>query len=68
MKHLVITVIGQDRPGLVGALSDTVYQHKGNWLGSSMSKLAGQFAGILQVDIRKSPSSPYGRLCPSLMV
>ncbi|KDM91903.1 glycine cleavage system protein R [Photobacterium galatheae] len=51
MKHLVITVIGQDRPGLVGALSDTVYQHQGNWLGSSMSKLAGQFAGILQVDV-----------------
>lgn len=58
MKHLVITVIGQDRPGLVGALSDTVYQHKGNWLGSSMSKLAGQFAGILQVDIPEESVKP----------
>ncbi|QUJ68102.1 amino acid-binding protein [Photobacterium sp. GJ3] len=51
MKHLVITVIGQDRQGLVGKLSDTVYQHQGNWLGSSMNHLAGQFAGILQVDV-----------------
>lgn len=51
MKHLVITVIGKDRPGLVEALSDTVYQNHGNWLASSLSKLAGQFAGILQVEV-----------------
>ena len=51
MKHLVITVIGQDRPGLVEVLSDTIYQNNGNWLASSLSKLAGQFAGILQVEV-----------------
>lgn len=51
MKHLVITVIGNDRPGLVEALSDAVYQNHGNWLASSLTKLAGQFAGILQVEV-----------------
>ena len=51
MKHLVITVIGKDRPGLVETLSDTIYQNNGNWLASSLSKLAGQFAGILQVEV-----------------
>ncbi|MCW8328008.1 amino acid-binding protein [Photobacterium sp. SDRW27] len=51
MKHLIITVIGKDRPGLVEVLSDTVYQNHGNWLASSLSKLAGQFAGILQVEV-----------------
>ncbi|MGF1730263.1 glycine cleavage system protein R [Photobacterium kasasachensis] len=51
MKHLVITVIGKDRPGLVETLSDTVYQNHGNWLASSLSKLAGQFAGILQIEV-----------------
>ena len=51
MKHLIITVIGQDRPGLVETLSDTVYQNQGNWLSSSLSKLAGQFTGILQVEV-----------------
>ncbi|ELR65289.1 ACT domain protein [Photobacterium marinum] len=51
MKHLIITVIGKDRPGLVELLSDTVYQNNGNWLSSSLSKLAGQFAGILQVEV-----------------
>ena len=51
MKHLIITVIGQDRPGLVETLSDTVYQNQGNWLSSSLSKLAGHFTGILQVEV-----------------
>jgi len=51
MKHLVITVIGKDRPGLVETLSDTIYQNHGNWLASSLSKLAGQFAGILQIEV-----------------
>lgn len=51
MKHLVITVVGKDRPGLVETLSDTVYQNHGNWLASSLSKLAGQFAGILQIEV-----------------
>ncbi|KXI21880.1 glycine cleavage system protein R [Photobacterium sanguinicancri] len=51
MKHLVITVIGKDRPGLVEQLSDAVYSNNGNWLSSSLSKLAGQFAGILHIEV-----------------
>lgn len=51
MKHLIITIIGKDRPGLVELLSDTIFQNNGNWLSSSLSKLAGQFAGILQVEV-----------------
>ncbi|MGF1691305.1 glycine cleavage system protein R [Photobacterium kagoshimensis] len=51
MKHLVITVIGKDRPGLVEQLSDVVYSNHGNWLSSSLSKLAGQFAGILHIEV-----------------
>ncbi|GAL08586.1 ACT domain protein [Photobacterium aphoticum] len=57
MKHLIITVIGNDRPGLVDTLSDTVYQHQGNWLSSSLSKLAGQFAGIVQVEVADQDSA-----------
>jgi len=49
--HLVLTVIGLDRPGLVSALSDTIAACGGNWLDSRMASLAGQFAGILLVDI-----------------
>jgi len=45
-----MTVIGPDRPGLVEALSNTISTHGGNWLESRMAHLAGQFAGILQVE------------------
>jgi glycine cleavage system regulatory protein len=48
---LVLTVIGDDRPGLVGELSALISQHQGNWLESSMSQLAGQFAGIVKIEI-----------------
>ena len=48
---LVLTVIGDDRPGLVGELSAAIAAHRGNWLESSMSHLAGQFAGIVKVAV-----------------
>jgi len=46
---LVLTVIGSDRPGLVELLSKTVTGHGGNWESSRMARMAGRFAGILQV-------------------
>lgn len=48
---LVLTVIGNDRPGLVGELSAAISAHGGNWLESSMSHLAGKFAGIVRIDL-----------------
>lgn len=49
--YLVLTVIGDDKPGLVEQLSQTVAANSGNWLESSMSQLAGKFAGILRVSV-----------------
>ena len=49
--HLVLTVIGRDRPGLVSAVSETVAAGGGNWLDTRMASLAGQFAGILLVEV-----------------
>lgn len=50
-SSLVLTVIGPDRPGLVEALSRTVAAHGGSWEASRMARLAGQFAGILEVRV-----------------
>lgn len=44
---LILTVIGPDKPGLLELLSTTLAEHHANWQQSSMSQLAGQFAGIL---------------------
>jgi glycine cleavage system regulatory protein len=51
--YLVLTVIGDDKPGLVESLSSVIADHQGNWLESSMSQLAGKFAGILKVSVNK---------------
>lgn len=48
---LVMTVLGQDRPGLVEMLSRAVADNGGNWVESRMAHLAGQFAGIVRVDV-----------------
>ena len=50
-RALVMTVIGPDRPGLVDAIAGLVAEHGGNWLESRMSRLGGQFAGILRVEV-----------------
>ena len=51
--NLVLTVIADDKPGLVDQLSSVIAEHGGNWLESSMSQLAGKFAGILRVSVNK---------------
>jgi len=55
---LVITVIGDDRPGLVGELSATITARGGNWLESSMAHLAGKFAGIVKVSVPELEAEP----------
>lgn len=48
---LVFTALARDRPGLVERLAETVALHSGNWVDSSMSRLGGEFAGIVKVDV-----------------
>ncbi len=49
--HLVLTVIGRDRPGVVNALSEIIAAEGGNWLDTRMASLAGHFAGMLLVAV-----------------
>jgi len=53
-----MTVIGQDRPGLVETVAALVAEHGGNWLESRMSRLGGQFAGILRVEVPNENEPP----------
>lgn len=52
-NSLVFTFIAADKPGLVERLAHTVSQYGGNWLESRMSQLAGQFAGIVQIEVNE---------------
>ncbi|TNF37091.1 MAG: glycine cleavage system protein R [Deltaproteobacteria bacterium] len=51
---LVLTVVGPDRPGIVDSLSAAVVAHGGSWRRSRMAKLAGQFAGVVEVALAEA--------------
>ncbi len=57
-RSLVMTAIGPDRPGLVDSIAGLVTGHGGNWLESRMSRLGGQFAGILRVEVPEAQVAP----------
>ena len=63
MEHLVLTVIAPDKAGQVERIAQCIADFEGNWLESSMSRMAGQFAGILRVAV---PAERYDALVDAL--
>ncbi|MEG0860077.1 MAG: glycine cleavage system protein R [Pseudomonas sp.] len=63
MDHLVLTVIAPDKAGQVERIAECIAEHNGNWLESRMSRMAGQFAGILKVAV---PAESYDELVDAL--
>ena len=51
MATFILTVVGDDRPGLVSAVSAPISAHGASWERSQMSRLAGKFAGIVLVTV-----------------
>ena len=51
MASLVLTVLGDDRAGLVSELSAPIKARGGSWERSQLSHLAGKFAGIVLVSV-----------------
>ncbi len=47
----IVTFIGDDRPGLVNALSAAIETNGGNWQESRLSQLGGKFAGLILVTL-----------------
>lgn len=50
-QSIVLTIISPDHPGIIQKVSEVLTDHGGNWTQSSMSSLAGQFAGILLASV-----------------
>lgn len=51
MRTVVVSLIAEDRPGLVAELAETVAEQGGNWLESQMGRLGGTFAGAVLVEL-----------------
>ena len=47
--HLVVTVMAADKPGIVEQIAQTISDAGASWLESRMTRLAGEFAGIIEV-------------------
>jgi glycine cleavage system regulatory protein len=48
---IVLTIIAEDQPGIIKNISAALDKHGGSWTQSSMSSLAGHFAGILLASV-----------------
>ena len=55
---VVLIAIGPDRPGLVNLLSQTAAALGANWLESRMANVAGQFAGIVHLEVPQANADP----------
>ena len=50
-RHIAISALGKDRPGIVAALSRVLFEEGCNIEDSSMTLLRGEFATILMVEL-----------------
>ena len=61
MTTLVLTVLGDDRAGLVSAVSAPLKAHGASWERSQMARLAGKFAGIVEVSVDSGAADALSR-------
>lgn len=50
-EKIIVTLFAKDSPGIVRRVSDAILENDGNWLESSLSRLCGQFAGIVHIAV-----------------
>jgi methionyl-tRNA formyltransferase len=48
---LVVTIVGADRHGIVSLLADRAQRFGANWAASRMTRLAGEFAGMVHFEV-----------------
>lgn len=54
----VITVLSNDKPGVIDAVAQCVKQHGGNWLESKLAQMAGKFVGVIRIRVDKTEFEP----------
>jgi glycine cleavage system regulatory protein len=66
MTSLVLSVLGEDRPGLVSTVSRTVEARGGSWQRSQLARLDGMFVGIVVVEVPEAAVAGLGADLASL--
>lgn len=65
-EDLVLTIIARDRPGVVEDIARVVSDHSGNWIDSALSRLGGEFTGILRITVPEHNTEPLIRALEGL--
>ena len=47
-SQIVITVVSNDKPGIVKYIAEHITAHQGEWLESKLANLAGKFVGVIK--------------------
>lgn len=66
MHAMVLSIIGQDKPGLVDDVAKAVANAQGNWLKSSFCQLGGHFAGFVEIMLPKEQHDKLVNDCKAL--
>jgi glycine cleavage system regulatory protein len=56
-KHLILSILSDDKPGVVKQIAQLVSQHGGNWQESRLTQLAGKFAGVVRITLKAEQQS-----------
>jgi len=63
---LVLTIIADDKPGIVERLAEHVLATGANWEESRMARLGGKFAGLLRVTVTRDAADALAAKLTSL--
>ena len=63
--NAIVTVVGQDRVGIIAAICGRLADHNVNILDISQTILQGSFTMVMAVDLAAA-SAPFGQLSDSL--
>jgi methionyl-tRNA formyltransferase len=51
VSSLVVSIVGADRQGIVSSLAERAQRFGANWAASRMTRLAGEFAGMVHLEV-----------------
>lgn len=66
LRHLVLTVTGSDRPGIVQRVTEVLVRHGANLEESRMARLGGEFAAIMLVAVPEREAQGLGEALDAL--
>ncbi len=65
-KHIVLSFVAQDKPGIVERLAATIKQVEASWLESQLMHLGGLFSGLVSLTIQTHQLDELKRLLDAL--